>query len=207
MYIPKDNQEKDWNQLSDFMKANPFALLISNNQDGLPQATHIPLELIENAKGEPVLHGHLAKANKQWEDFLNPKQVLAVFSAPHAYISPSWYTQANVPTWNYIAVHVYGNVRLLNEEETRTALARLTAKYEGNRPKGVTMDMLEEKSVKNDLRALVAFEMTLETIQGKYKLSQNRDDQSYKNIINELNKSSDLQEVAVATEMQKRRPI
>lgn len=113
MYVPKAFQETDRNTLFQFIRENSFALLISNGSNGIPVATHLPIELLPDTNGQFVLVGHLAKANPHWKLLIQDAPVLAVFSGIHSYISSSWYDHVNVPTWNYMSVHITGRPTLL----------------------------------------------------------------------------------------------
>jgi transcriptional regulator len=129
--------------------------------------------------------------------------VLAIFPGPHAYVSPRWYTQINVPTWNYIAVHVYGTVKIIEGEALRAALSRLVHNYEQYLPRPVDMEEITEKRVTAEMRGIVGFEILIEDIQAAYKLSQNRDEQSYHQVIRQLGDGDETSK-AVAAEMQER---
>ena len=116
MYVPTAFAETDEGKLHEFMQAYSFGLLVSTH-GGEPFATHLPFLLDRNAGPHGTLVGHMARANPHWHD-LEGQTVLAVFSGPHAYISPTWYESENVvPTWNYVAVHAYGICRLVNDPE------------------------------------------------------------------------------------------
>ena len=122
MYVPKRYEEKNVEELHEFIRANGFAVLISYDQNS-PIATHLPLQLHQTDDGQAFLYGHFAKANPQWKSFANQNSVLAIFSGPHSYITPRWYDHMNVPTWNYVAVHVYGQPIIISDpEETRQML-------------------------------------------------------------------------------------
>ncbi|RYF45341.1 MAG: FMN-binding negative transcriptional regulator, partial [Cytophagaceae bacterium] len=118
MYVPEHFQETDRDGLLQFIREHSFALLVLTNEAGVPIATHLPIELQVDADGIARLSGHISKANPQAKLLGGETSALAVFSGPHAYISSSWYDHVNVPTWNYLSVHVYGRTRVLNEEET-----------------------------------------------------------------------------------------
>ena len=204
MYVPRRYEEKDADKIHAFLKENSFAILVSV-KDGLPIGTHIPLQLEKNAAGADVLMGHISRGNEQKYTLVDGAKVLAIFPGPHAYISPRWYTQMQVPTWNYIAVHVYGTVRIVEGEELRAALGRLVHTYEQHMPRPVTIGEIPEKTVSDDLRGIVGFEISMDDVQAAYKLSQNRDEKSYHQVIEELDKGDETAR-AVAEEMKGRRP-
>lgn len=203
MYIPRRYEEKDREKIFAFIRENSFGILISV-QDGRPLGTHIPLLPEKNAAGEDVLMGHISKGNEQKHTLQNGAKVLVIFTGPHAYISPRWYTQPNVPTWNYIAVHVYGTVQLIEGEELKAAVTRLTNKYEGAMPHPMKVEEIPEKVFQDDLRGIVGFAIRIDEIQAAYKLSQNRDAVSYHNVVDQLEQGDDAAK-GVAKEMQNRK--
>lgn len=205
MYIHPLNKWEDEPEIVDFIRKNAFATLISQ-VDGKPWATHLPFVLGKNKSGEPVLGGHLAKANQQWKSISENEDVLAIFQGPHAYISSSWYNHENVPTWNYLAVHVSGKIRLIEGEELMDHLKSLTDIYEEGRPNRVRVETMNETYVARQLRALVGFEIKIEDVKASAKLSQNRDDVNYHNIVQKLEESQFPLDKGVASEMKKRRP-
>jgi transcriptional regulator len=204
MYIPKQFKIEDWAEIEAFIRQNSFGLLVST-EGKKPIATHIPIELEKNQAGEMVLRGHIARANPQWETFENNEEVLVIFQGNHAYISSSWYEKENVPTWNYTAVHIYGSVRILSEDELKTSLKNLVDKYEVNSVNPVRVEELSAKNFDNQLRAIIGFEVVIGTVEAKYKLSQNRNDKDYKNIIQELEKCPHENAQAVAEKMKEMR--
>lgn len=204
MYVPRRYEEKDADTIHAFLKENSFAILVSV-KDGLPIGTHIPLQLEKNAAGAAILMGHISRGNEQKYTLVDGAKVLAIFPGPHAYISPRWYTKMQVPTWNYIAVHVTGTVRIVEGEELRAALSRLIDTYEQQMPRPVTMGEIPEKELKNDLRGIIGFEISMDAVQAAYKLSQNRDEQSYHQVIEALDKGDETAK-AVAEEMKGRKP-
>lgn len=201
MYIPDLYKNENQEAITAFLKENSFGILI-NQTNGKLWATHIPLELRINAEGKTILEGHISKENPQWKGFAENDQILAIFSGPHSYISPSWYDHENVPTWNYIAVHVYGKIKIIEGEEVIESLKRLVDKYEQNSENPVRIEDLSEKTMMQS-RGIVAFEIEIEEIQAQQKMSQNRDDKNYQNIISELEKTNKNQSIAVANEMKK----
>ncbi|GAB3780486.1 protease synthase/sporulation negative transcriptional regulator PaiB [Spirosoma horti] len=206
MYIPKAFQETDRDTLFQFIRNHSFALLVSTGDDGIPVATHLPIELMPTADGQFALVGHLAKANPQGKLLARSTPSLAVFSGAHSYISSSWYDHVNVPTWNYLSVQVTGRASLLTEDETLNFLRQQVDKYEAKSACPVSVESMTEGYVRKEMRGLVAFSMTIDTIQGAAKLSQNRDDTNYKAIISELRLTGDPTADALANEMAARRP-
>ena len=166
------------------MRANPFAILVSNTEDG-PFATHIPVVIREH-ENEVTLRGHVAKANSHWRYLEQQAYCLVIFHGPHAYISPTNYvTQENVPTWNYGAVHVYGNLRLYASHEDLLAMLHdliptFEAAYEQQ------WESLDEAYRSRMLNHIVGFEITVSKIEAKFKLSQNRLPEEQQNVIDSL---------------------
>jgi transcriptional regulator len=201
MYIPDIYKNENQEEIKDFLHKNSFGILV-NQTNGKLCATHIPLELDTNTNGKQVLQGHISKENPQWKGFLDNDKVLAIFSGAHSYISSSWYDHENVPTWNYIAVHVYGTIKIISGEALIESLKKLVDKYEQNSEKPVKVEDFSKKTMMQT-RAIVAFEIEIEEIQAVHKLSQNRDDKNYKNIVSELKKTGNIQDEAIANEMSK----
>lgn len=200
MYIPKYFRNNNQQEIEAFIIKNSFAVLITHHQQKT-FATHIPVELETLATGEKVLHGHISRGNPQWRSFENSDEVLVIFSGAHSYVSSSWYNHLNVPTWNYIAVHVSGHLRMLNEEELFASLKKLVDKYEVISKNPVTVEGMEDY-MRNQIKGIVGFEMKIEKMEGKWKMSQNRDEEDYKNIIKEL-EQLDENAKAVAEEMKR----
>lgn len=149
------------------VRAHPFGLLVSQH-GGRPLATHTPML----PEGEGHLIGHVARANPQWRS-LEGQEVLAVFSGAHAHVTPTWYEAAPaVPTWDYVAAHVYGRVALIDDADAcADVLRRLTAEFEGG---AWRLDDQPERFVASMIKGLVAFRLTIGTVQASFKLSQNR---------------------------------
>ena len=166
------------------MRANPFAILVSNTTDG-PFATHVPVVIHED--GDRVaLRGHVAKANPHWHHLEQQPLCLVIFHGPHAYISPANYvTHENVPTWNYGAVHAYGNARVYSAHEDLLAMLHdLIPTFEAAYRQ--QWDSLSETYRTRMLSHIVGFEITLTKIEGKFKLSQNRTPEEQQNVIDSL---------------------
>ena len=202
MYIPRRYEEKDKEKIFAFIKENSFGILISVT-DGRPAGTHIPLQLEKDAEGRDILMGHISRGNQQKAALQDGAKMMAIFTGPHAYVSPRWYTQMTVPTWNYIAVHIYGTVRIVEGEELRAALTRLVDHYEHPMPSPVKVEEIPEKTFNDEMRGIVGFAIEIEDIQAAYKLSQNRDETSYHHIVDELEKG-DAAAKGVAEEMKKK---
>ncbi|MEL6673386.1 MAG: FMN-binding negative transcriptional regulator [Bacteroidota bacterium] len=201
MYIPKRYEEDDPEEIIRLIQTYSFATLISG-QPPRPVATHLPLEWDLKEDGQARLLGHVARPNPQARAFDGQQVLLAIFHGPHAYVSSSWYDHPNVPTWNYQAVHVYGVATRLSEAETAASLEKLVSRYEADRPEGVSWQGFPDR-VKGMARGVIAFEMSVDRIEAKSKLSQNRQQADYEHII-KLLAEGDEQERAVAEAMKKR---
>lgn len=206
MYAPRYNQEKDWNTVAAFIRQHGFALLVSV-ENGLPTGTHLPIELEEKTpgSGEFVLRGHIANANPQSGAFTSGQTFMAVFMDPHSYISSSWYEKEKIPTWNYIAVHIYGRLRIMAENELVQSLSHLMQRYEGTSEHAVQMHDIPEKELRNNLKAITGFELSIDRVDTRFKLSQNRNDHDYFSVVDHLKAAGDSHSVRIAEEMEKRR--
>ncbi|WP_317163872.1 FMN-binding negative transcriptional regulator [Flavobacterium phycosphaerae] len=165
MYIPELYKNENQEDIQNFIHQNGFAILV-NQTDGKLWATHIPLVLDVNADGKQVLVGHISKLNPQGESFKADDSVLAIFSGAHSYISSSWYDHENVPTWNYLAVHVYGNVKIYTHEQAVNSLKKLVDKYEANSENPVRVEKLSEKTMR-EARGIIAFEIEITSIEAQ----------------------------------------
>ncbi len=173
-----------------------------NQNSGNINATHIPLEFEIYENGKQYLVGHISKENPQWQSFENDDNILAIFSGVHSYISPSWYDHENVPTWNYIAVHVYGKIKIIEGQKVIESLKKLVDKYESQVENPTKIEDYSKKTMMQ-ARGIVGFEIEITKIDAVNKMSQNRDDKNYNNIISELEKSGKTAEKMVATVMKK----
>jgi len=174
LYIPKHFREEDEAALVALIEANAFGTLVSASPEGEISVSHIPFEVRREAGGLRLL-GHLARANPHWQALEGARDTLAIFEGPHAYVSPGWYeTHPSVPTWNYAVVHARGRARLMDEAELHDLVSELSAKYEAGREKPWRMGELPADYVQNMLDAIVGFEIAVEKLDGKFKLSQNR---------------------------------
>lgn len=202
MYIPKFFKLDDLEKAKAFIHENGFGILI-NQVDGKPWASHIPLVIETNSNNETILFGHIAKANNQWKAFQEDQEVLVIFQGSHAYISSSWYDHENVPTWNYTAVHVYGKIKIADNETLYKQLIKLVDKYEVGNENPASVSKMSASMMENQMNAIVGFEIYITEIHAAEKLSQNRDEKNYTNIIAELEKKGDVDSLEVAEAMKK----
>lgn len=201
MYTPDRYKNTDGPELLDFIRKNLFGTLVLN--DGKkPVATHIPMMLHEE-NGHTFLIGHISKENEQGKLFHDAPQALAIFQGPHTYISSSWYAQDNVSTWNYIAVHVYGMIKLMTELELTEHLILLTNNMEAHSSHPKYFESINPRVIRDNITGVTGFKMKVETIQASFKLSQNRNDADHRNIIRELELRGDVSSKAIADEMRK----
>lgn len=172
MYVPPHFAETDATTLHDFIEAHAFGLLVSNLGGG-PFATHLPFLLDRDAGPHGTLIGHVARANPHWHD-LAGAPALAVFSGPHAYVSPTWYEDAPaVPTWNYVAVHATGRAELVDDRDAlRDIVARSVAVFEAGMPSPWRFDP-DTTYADRLLAQIVGFRVVIEKLEGKRKLNQN----------------------------------
>lgn len=179
MYVPDAFRETDAATLHGLIHAQPFATLVTATEDG-PQADHLPLLLDENRGDMGVIQGHVARANLVWRHLLERPRVLAIFQGPCAYISPSWYrskveTGKAVPTWNYIVVHAHGIPSVITGHEwLRSHVEQMTRQQEQHRSEPWTVADAPAEFTNRLLDAIVGFEISLDSLIGKWKLSQNR---------------------------------
>ncbi len=201
MYIPEFNRIEDQAIAVAFMRANPFAILVSNN-GGTPFATHLPV-IVAEAGGQVIVRAHVAKANLHWK-MIEQQESLVIFHAPHAYISPSLYEiRESVPTWNYATVHAYGNGKILPADtDKQQVLAELISQFDSSYLE--QWNSFDEQYRSRMLNHIVAFEIAVARIETKFKLSQNRTKMEQENVIQALGASPDPAVSGVAELMRKR---
>jgi transcriptional regulator len=189
LYIPEFNRLEDTAIALDFMRANPFAIVVSSD-DGSPYATHIPV-IVSGAAGSILLRGHVAKANPHWKLLEQPRETLAIFHGPHAYVSPGLYeSRQSVPTWNYAAVHAYGRARVFEEPAPLTEILFQTVAVFEQAYLDQWSDLNENFRAKM-LSNIVGFEIAVERLEAKFKLSQNRPRADQARIIQSFESSDD----------------
>jgi transcriptional regulator len=201
MYVPAVFAEKDLETLHELIDDHGFALLVSNTTEGVV-ATHLPI-MLDRARGpQGTLVAHLARANPHARS-LDGAEVLAVFQGPHGYISPSWYGQhPSVPTWNYAAVHAYGRAQVIEDPARLDAMVRaLVRQYESGRDKPWSADGLPPNYMTGMLRGIVGLEIEIARLEGKLKLSQNRNAADRKSVIAALNESPSAEDRALGAYM------
>jgi transcriptional regulator len=197
MYTPKHFVNNNTAEIYQFIRSNSFGILVSQ-QSGKMLATHIPIELSDDGT---KLHGHISRANPQWKNFTTQDEVLAIFSGPHAYISSSWYDFENVPTWNYIATHVYGTIRIIEGDELFQSLKHLVDKYEKHSERPMSIESMPREYIEKNMKGIVGFEVLVSTMEATYKLSQNRDQKNYQAVIHQLEKTNHYNATKVAEAM------
>lgn len=199
IYIPKHFQMEQSAAL-EVIENNGFALLVSMGEREVC-ATHLPLQI---NREEEALYGHFALPNDQWKE-AEGKQVMAVFQGPHCYISSDWYeTNRAVPTWNYVAVHVYGRLEIVEDEKQILAsLHDLVTTYEAP-GSGYDLNELDPAFVKGMRKGIVPFRILIDRIEGKAKLSQNHSKDRRERVVRKLEQSGRENELAIADLMKKR---
>lgn len=211
MYRPKLFEENDPQQLLDFIGHHPLATLVSHDANGLC-ADHIPMLADVDADGTTLLRGHVARANPLWRNLGEGAPVLAIFQDAGAYITPSWYATKKqsgkvVPTWNYIAVHVEGTARAVDDPRwLRAFLTRLTDANESHRAEPWKITDAPEDYIAAQLRAIVGIELRAARLLGKWKVSQNRPATDVDTVIAGLQELGDPAAQRMAAAVEARRP-
>jgi transcriptional regulator len=201
MYTPTPFRVTDDVRLHELMRDHPFAALVSTDGDEL-QITHLPFVIDPERAEQGVLLAHMARANPHWRHFDGKREATVIFTGPHAYISPSWYADPHtVPTWNYAAVHVHGRPGIISDKSrARGVLERLVAEHEAPLNPPWTMDKTEP-DVDRQLEYIVAFEMEITRLEGKFKFNQNRPHADRQGVIDTLAGNDDPLQRAVAQTM------
>ena len=197
-------KEEDQEVVLQFMREHPFVFLTGVNKENKPVATQVPV-FIDEKDGKLFLTGHIMRNTDHHKAFEQNDNVLAVFTSPHVYVSGTWYDDPHqASTWNYMSVHVKGNIRFGNGDDLVAILKRLTLHYENNNTASTTIfDNLPSEYTGRLMKAIVAFEVKITSVENVFKLSQNRDEKSFRNIMDKLNEQgSDAR--FIADEMKKR---
>lgn len=197
-------KEKDQEVILAFIKKHPFAFIAGCDADNKPVATQIPV-FMEEKEGKLYLTGHMMRNTDHHKAFVANSAVLCVFTGPHTYVSATWYkNEQQASTWNYMSVHVKGNMVFLGEDELIDVLQKTSLHFENNNKASSTVyENLPEEYTRPLLKAIVAFRVEVEAVDNVFKLSQNADRESYHKIVEKLS-SQDAGATAVAEEMAKR---
>jgi transcriptional regulator len=206
VYLPPAFTEKRRDVLIAHVERHDFGLLVSHGPNGLV-ASHIPF-LVEDRGDQLHLLGHLARPNPQVADLIAAGEALAIFSGPHAYISPRWYQSGPaVPTWNYVDVHAYGRVRMIDDALWLSGfLDRLSRRHEAGSETPWRMQDQPAAFMNGMIRGIVGLELTVSRLEGKFKLSQNRSAADRPRIVAALGERGDPEAAALAALMREREP-
>ena len=199
MYTPAAFKISDVERLHAHMRSHSFATLVTQGTRGLT-ATHLPILLDADAKPHGRLLGHMARANPQWRDIAG--EALVIFPGPHAYVSASWYeTPGTVPTWNYVTVHAYGKLQLLEDPASvHGILQRTAATFEAANQQPWTYDD-SDAEFNQMLREIVGFEIHISRLEGKSKLNQNHPEERRWKVVSALERQGDENSSAIARMM------
>lgn len=198
-------KDKDTDAVLLFMHQHPFVCITGSFLSGALVATHIPV-LLEERNGEIYLQGHIMRNTDHHKAFEENNQVLVIYNGPHCYVSASWYTNPQIgSTWNYMTVHVHGKINWMSNHELVSFMKKLTLTFEnGDTTSPTTFERLPATFLDKMLPAIAGFEIKIERLEHVFKLSQNRDEGSYDNIIKKLEEKGG-ESAAVATEMRQRK--
>ena len=197
MYIPKHFEVTDVDMMHEQIREYPFATLVTASVNGL-NANHIPMHLITTPEPYGTLLGHVARANPILEDINGKNQSLVIFHGPNAYISPSWYETKKehgkvVPTWNYVVVHAYGNLQVVDKPEwLRAQLETLTDQNESQFSEPWTVADSPAEFTEKLLESIVGIEMNITKLIGKWKVSQNQPLQNRESVVEGLSSNAQL---------------
>jgi len=198
LFIPKYYREEDRHKLLAFLRQNNFAALVTFDGEK-PIATHTPVEVVESENGWTI-YGHISRANSQKKTF-DGRESLLIFQGAHTYISARWYTEVDVPTWDYMIVHVYGKLREIEGAELYGILSRLIEKHEASssyRLEGLPQDMVQK-----EIKGVFGFALEVTRIDGGYKLSQGKTEEERENIVGELEQRGDEDSKIIADAIRK----
>ncbi|MDD5277323.1 MAG: FMN-binding negative transcriptional regulator [Methylovulum sp.] len=204
MYIPKHFDEPKFDVMQALMRDYPLATLVALSADGLT-ANHIPLHWADDGSDYGCLRGHVARANPMWRDTDPSREVLAIFQAENAYISPSWYatkqqTGKVVPTWNYAVVHAYGALRVIDDAAwIRKQLEQMTAHHEAAFPQPWAVSDAPHDFTDQLIGQIVGIELAVTRLRGKWKVSQNQPAENQDSVAQGLNKSGKAQMAGLVT--------
>jgi len=202
MYQPDHFRVEDVPQMHALMRARPFAALVSGGSAGL-YATHLPTVLKDDGPCG-VIECHLARVNPHWKDLAQGNEALMIFQGPDAYITPNWYPSKArhgkvVPTWNYAVVHAYGCPEVMQDNDwLRRHVTELTAQQERNEGRPWALSDAPETYIEVMLRGIVGFRFSITRLEGKWKMSQNREITDREGVVTGLGKRADGDDLEVA---------
>lgn len=205
MYVPSQFREERVPMLHETIERIGFGTLVTLGADGMT-ASHVPMLIAAAPAPFGTLSGHLARANPQWRTALADQEALAIFTGPHAYITPSWYetkrqTGKVVPTWNYVAIHAYGRLRFIDDpERARTNVTGLTNRHEAGAAVSWQVTDAPADYIDAMLKAIVAFELTITRLEGKWKMSQNRPAEDRAGVVAGLTAEGEAEVAAIVAE-------
>jgi transcriptional regulator len=202
VYVPQAFANNNLSDLHEFMEKNSFATLVTNHSNDRLVASHIPLLLVRDGSQYGTLLGHIARGNNQWREVKG--ESLAIFSGPHAYVSPRWYEADQVvPTWNYVAVHAYGPLEIISSQtEFLELLRRMVDTFEEGAENPWTLERSGDV-VDKLLAGIVGFRIPITRIEGKWKLSQNHPTERQAKVITALESLQGEDALAIAALMRK----
>ncbi len=202
MYIPRHNEEKRIPVMHELMVSHPLATLVTLGASGL-FASHIPMVLEDDGSQFGVLKGHISRANTQWKDFVPTVDALAIFAGPQHYISPNWYPGTKehgkvVPTWNYVVVHAYGALSVIQDEAWLLKnVEKLTNIHEARSPAPWRVSDAPEDYIRSQLRGIVGLELPIRRLEGKWKVSQNRTEAEREGVVEGLSRLNTPESIAM----------
>jgi len=204
MYDLPYHKEKNEQVIKTFIDEHPFAFLSGCDAANKPVATQVPV-FFEERDGRKILSGHLMKNTDHHKAFMQNENVLVLFTGSHVYVSATWYSNPHMAsTWNYMSVHAKGTIRFLDDEALENALRKITLHFENyNKESTTVFDNLPPEFIQKVMPAIVAFEIEITELDSVFKLSQDRDAESYHNIINKLKEQGEDGRI-IAAEMEKR---
>lgn len=205
MYRPKYFEETDREKIIAFMQAHPFATLIVN--DGTKSyATQIPV-LFEEREGVLYIRGHVDRYSDHYQPLTVNKEALLLFTGADCYVSASWYSRrGQASTWNYMSVQVRGTINMLDDGGTYEIIKDLTHQYEDEQNTPELTEDMDDKYIAANLKAIAGFEVTATEFKATFKLNQNKDDESFKNVVEQLMATDDINSITIAGEMMQLRP-
>jgi transcriptional regulator len=202
MHIQSQFKQNDENQLIALMRQYPFATLVTHSKTGL-EATHLPVVLAK-VEGQYLIQAHIAKANKIWESVKEGTEILLIFNGPNCYVSPNYYPTKKesgkaVPTWNYVVVHVRGLISFIHDEKwIYNMIDTLTKLHESKQELPWSLTDAPELYIKRMLPAIVGIEISIDAIEGQWKLSQNQPQINQLGVVEALSAKGDAHELDIS---------